>query len=112
AVGNQILRVNVLKERPRKDNFLSIRYSTGIILVYRNEHPGYIEPREEVWEKRVQINFNSEKGLNGSTVNVLKKRLRKDNFLSIRYSTGIILVYRNEHPGYIELVGQAIFREY
>ncbi|CAG8692046.1 6301_t:CDS:2, partial [Funneliformis mosseae] len=40
AVGSQKLRVNVLKERPRRDNFLSIRYSTGVILVYRNEHPG------------------------------------------------------------------------
>ncbi|CAG8676381.1 2543_t:CDS:2, partial [Funneliformis caledonium] len=44
AVGSQILRVNVLKERPRRNNFLSIHYSTAIILVYRNEHPGYIEP--------------------------------------------------------------------
>ncbi|CAG8640397.1 12836_t:CDS:2 [Funneliformis mosseae] len=64
VVASQNLRVNVLKERPRNDNYLSTCYSTGVILVYRNEHPGYIEPREVV---RIQINFNSEKGLNGST---------------------------------------------
>ncbi|CAG8563180.1 16477_t:CDS:2 [Funneliformis mosseae] len=31
-------------ERPHKDDFLLTRYSTGLMLVYRNEHHGNSNP--------------------------------------------------------------------